>query len=133
MSVLSAFPVNILKTVLSDEPTKARHHDDHDKLFDVIYPDSLKGKSLDDILFVYQHDHDLIPGTYLHRKSQRLYKVICLVISPDSSIIYVLYKSMYQSPKFGKESYWVRELDNFTEIVSNAHGSNKPRFEYIGP
>lgn len=132
MSVPSAFPVKKVKAALLDEPTKALYHDDHNKVFNVIYSDSLKGQSLEDVLFVYEHLHELIRGTYLHRKSQRLYRVICLAISPSTSLIYVLYKAMYHSAKFGKECYWVRELDNFVEPISNLHGSNRPRFEYMG-
>jgi hypothetical protein len=133
MSALSTPVAKKEKTVILENPTIARYHDNHEKKFNVIHRRDFKGGSIEDVLFVYEHFHEIIPGSYLHRKSQRIYKVICLVISPDTSEIYVLYQALYYKPGLGDKCIWVRELDNFNERVTNQFSSNKPRYEYCGP
>ena len=69
-------------------------------------------------------------GKYKHYKGG-LYEVIGECVHSETLEWMVLYKTMYDSPKFPKGTLWVRPKKIFLETVK-IEGKNVPRFKYIG-
>lgn len=68
-------------------------------------------------------------GRYKHFKGN-LYEVIGIARHSETLEELVVYKALYESPEFGKDSLWVRPLNMFEETVE-VNGERKPRFEFI--
>ena len=68
-------------------------------------------------------------GKYEHFKGKP-YEVISLVRHSETLEELVLYKALYNSEDFGKDSLWVRPLAMFLESV-NIEGKEVPRFKFI--
>ena len=66
------------------------------------------------------------PGTYVHYKNGKHYKVIDVVTHSETEETMVLYRAEYGS--FG---LWVRPLEMFMEWVQ-VEGQEVPRFKYLG-
>lgn len=65
-------------------------------------------------------------GVYRHYKGN-LYEVLGIVHHSETLEELVLYKALYESPDFGKDSLWVRPKSMFVEDVE-FQGKKIPRF-----
>ena len=65
------------------------------------------------------------PGTYIHYKNGKHYRVIDIVRHSETEEWMVLYRAEY-----GDYGLWVRPLKNFLEQVSLG-GQLVPRFKYL--
>lgn len=65
------------------------------------------------------------PGTYIHYKNGKHYRVIDMVRHSETEEWMVLYRAEY-----GDYGLWVRPLKNFLEQVSLG-GQLVPRFKYL--
>ena len=72
----------------------------------------------------------LKPGKYRHFKG-KLYELIGLARHSETLEEYVVYRALYESPDFGKDTLWIRPKVMFLERVKVA-GKEVPRFEYVG-
>lgn len=70
------------------------------------------------------------PGKYRHYKG-KLYEVMEIVLHSETLEEMVLYKALYNSPRFGENRLWVRPAKMFAETVI-VNGKSIPRFEYVG-
>ncbi|MCZ8341517.1 MAG: DUF1653 domain-containing protein [Leptospira sp.] len=68
-------------------------------------------------------------GKYLHYKGNE-YQVLGTVRHSETLEELVLYKAMYDSKEFGKDTLWVRPKTMFFETVE-IDGNQIPRFKYI--
>ncbi len=68
-------------------------------------------------------------GRYQHYKG-KFYEVIELVRHSETLEELVLYRALYESKDFGKNTLWVRPKEMFFENVI-IDGIEKPRFKYI--
>ena len=68
-------------------------------------------------------------GKYEHFKGKR-YEVIGLVRHSETLEELVLYKALYDSEDFGKNTLWVRPLEMFLESVY-IEGKEVSRFKFI--
>lgn len=68
-------------------------------------------------------------GKYKHFKGKP-YEVIGLVRHSETLEELVLYKALYDSEEFGKDTLWVRPLEMFLESVY-IEGKAIPRFKFI--
>lgn len=73
---------------------------------------------------------DLKPGRYRHFKG-KLYQLVGVAHHSETLEEYVVYRALYESPDFGKDSLWIRPKAMFLEMV-RVDGKEAPRFEYIG-
>jgi hypothetical protein len=78
----------------------------------------------------------ITPGTYRHYKGN-LYEVKCvetfrLADGPDEGMkkSVVLYRALYESGDFDKDTVWCRSLDGFMETVV-IEGTSVPRFARV--
>ena len=69
-------------------------------------------------------------GKYEHYKGKQ-YEVIGLARHSETLEELVIYKALYDSKKFGRNTLWVRPKDMFFEII-NIKDKKIPRFRYIG-
>ena len=69
------------------------------------------------------------PGRYQHY-SGKLYQVIGVGRHSETLEEVVVYQALYDDPKFGKQSIWVRPLVMFTESVE-VDGHKTPRFQKL--
>lgn len=68
-------------------------------------------------------------GKYQHFKG-KVYEVIGIARHSESLEELVVYKALYESPDFGKDSLWVRPKSMFLEMIEH-NGEEIPRFQYI--
>lgn len=68
-------------------------------------------------------------GTYKHYKGKQ-YKVIGFARHSETLEELVIYKALYDSKEFDKNSLWARPKKMFTETV-NINGKEIPRFRFI--
>lgn len=71
----------------------------------------------------------LKPGKYKHFKGKD-YEVIGTAIHSETLEELVIYKALYESEDFGKDSLWIRPLNMFLEEVE-VDGVKVPRFSPI--
>lgn len=69
-------------------------------------------------------------GKYRHYKGKE-YMVIGIAKHSETLEDLVLYKALYESKEFGKDTLWVRPYTMFIEKVI-VNGKEIPRFEYVG-
>lgn len=71
-----------------------------------------------------------IGRTYRHYRNGKLYEVLFIGRLTESSTLEecVIYKALYEDPKFGKNAIWIRPLANFLEGVE-VDGHQEPRFQ----
>lgn len=69
-------------------------------------------------------------GKYQHFKGN-FYEVIGVARHSETLEELVVYRALYDSPEFGKNSLWVRPKKMFLETVI-ADGKKVPRFKYVG-
>ena len=67
-------------------------------------------------------------GIYKHYKN-KLYEVIGTARHSETLEELVVYRGLYDDPKFGHQSLWVRPAQMFLEEIE-IDGVMKPRFEY---
>ena len=72
---------------------------------------------------------ELKKGKYKHYKG-KLYEVIGVAKHSETLEELVVYRALYDSEEFGKNSLWVRPLNMFIENV-DVGGEKIPRFEFI--
>lgn len=70
------------------------------------------------------------PGKYRHYKGHE-YEVIDIARHSETLEEMVVYRALYESKDFGKDTLWVRPAHMFTEVVTT-DSKQIPRFEYIG-
>jgi len=68
-------------------------------------------------------------GKYRHYKG-KLYEVIGVGYHTESLEKVVIYRALYEDPKFGKDALWVRPKEMFLETVE-VEGEKIPRFIYV--
>ena len=68
-------------------------------------------------------------GKYKHYKG-KLYEVIGLARHRETLEELVIYKALYDSEEFGKNSLWARPKNMFLETV-NIEGKEIPRFKFV--
>ncbi len=69
-------------------------------------------------------------GKYEHYKKKQ-YEVIGIARHSETLEEFVIYRALYESEEFGKDSLWARPKSMFFETV-NIAGKEIPRFKYIG-
>lgn len=69
------------------------------------------------------------PGKYRHYKG-KLYEVIGVAKHSETLEEMVIYRALYDSEKFGKNSLWVRPEKMFLEEVI-VNGEKMPRFKLV--
>lgn len=70
-------------------------------------------------------------GKYRHYKNKKEYLVIGIGKHTETLEDLIVYKALYDSEEFGKDSIWIRPLSMFLEDVE-VEGKKVPRFEFIG-
>lgn len=73
---------------------------------------------------------DVKLGKHQHYKG-KFYEVIGLARHSETEEELVVYRALYDSPKFGKNSLWVRPKSMFFGKVV-VDGKKVPRFKYVG-
>ena len=73
---------------------------------------------------------DLKLGKYQHYKG-KFYKVIGVARHSETLEEFVVYRALYDSEKFGKNTLWIRPKKMFLEKVT-LHKEKVPRFKFIG-
>lgn len=71
----------------------------------------------------------LRPGKYQHYKGN-FYEVLGVAHHSESLEELVVYRALYETPKFGKNSLWVRPKKMFLEEVV-VEGKRVPRFKFV--
>lgn len=72
------------------------------------------------------------PGIYQHFKGEHmLYEVVATAIHTETNEELVVYKSLYDSPEFPINTWFVRPKKMFLETVER-DGKVMPRFKYLG-
>ena len=69
------------------------------------------------------------PGRYQHFKG-KFYEVIGIATDSETLEEMVVYKALYEDPKFGKDALWVRPRKSFMETVT-IDERKLPRFMFI--
>ncbi|MCU0825604.1 MAG: DUF1653 domain-containing protein [Leptospira sp.] len=69
-------------------------------------------------------------GKHRHYKGKD-YEVLGTVRHSETLEELVLYRALYDSPEFGKDTLWVRPKAMFLETVY-INGEELPRFKFIG-
>lgn len=69
-------------------------------------------------------------GKYQHYKGN-FYEVVGVARHSETLEELVVYKALYESKDFGKDSLWVRPLKMFFEKVE-VDGKKLPRFKFVG-
>lgn len=70
-------------------------------------------------------------GIYQHYRNKKNYEVLWVANHSETLEKLVVYKTLYDSEDFGKNSIWVRPYDMFVEDVER-EGVTVPRFSYVG-
>ena len=70
-------------------------------------------------------------GLYRHFKG-KMYEVIGIARHSETVEEMVIYKALYDSAEFGKNTVWVRPFKMFEEEIER-EGKKIRRFEYLGP
>lgn len=73
---------------------------------------------------------DIKLGRYQHYKGN-FYEIIGVARHSETLEELVVYRALYDSKEFGKNSLWVRPKKMFLETV-NVEGKEVPRFKYVG-
>ncbi|MCX8159019.1 MAG: DUF1653 domain-containing protein [Candidatus Pacearchaeota archaeon] len=74
---------------------------------------------------------DIKLGIYKHFKGN-FYKLIAIARNSENpEEEFVVYQALYEHPKFGKNTIWVRPKSMFFEIITK-DGKTFPRFQYMG-
>ncbi|MBI2558711.1 DUF1653 domain-containing protein [Candidatus Woesearchaeota archaeon] len=73
---------------------------------------------------------DLKPGKYKHYKG-KFYEVIGVARHTETMEELVIYRALYTSKEFGKNTSWVRPKSVFLGNVE-VDGEQVPRFRFIG-
>lgn len=68
----------------------------------------------------------ILPGLYRHYKG-KYYRVLGTARHSETLELFVVYRALYESPDFGKNSLWVRPAGMFLEKV-HVKGKRMPRF-----
>ena len=68
-------------------------------------------------------------GKYQHYKGN-FYEVIGVAHHSETLEELVFYQALYDHPKFGKNTFWVRPKEMFLGMVE-VDGKNVPRFKYL--
>ena len=68
--------------------------------------------------------------TYRHFKGKE-YEVIGIARHSETLEELVIYKAIYDDPKFGKDAIWARPKKMFLDTVT-VEGKEVPRFRFIG-
>lgn len=74
----------------------------------------------------------LAPGLYKHYKG-KFYEVIDIALHTETLEPLVVYKSLYDDPRFGYYQLWTRPLEQFVAHVELEDGKQIERFKFIGP
>lgn len=69
-------------------------------------------------------------GKYKHFKGG-LYEVIEVARDSENLKEMIVYKNLYDHPKFGKNQLWIRNKKMFLEKIER-DGKKMPRFKYVG-
>ncbi|MBU3896344.1 MAG: DUF1653 domain-containing protein [Nanoarchaeota archaeon] len=72
---------------------------------------------------------ELKPGIYKHFKGN-MYEAIGVARHSETLEELVVYKALYDHPKYGTDSIWVRPLKMFIENVM-VEGKEVPRFKFV--
>ena len=77
------------------------------------------------------HTEVKVGQIYQHYKGKR-YEVIAVGRQTESPTLEesVVYKSLYNDPKFGENAVWIRPLSMFTEEIE-INGQSVPRFKEV--
>ncbi len=72
-----------------------------------------------------------IKGKYLHFKGKyyRVHAIVRDSENPQRQL--VIYEALFESPEFGKNQLWCRDIDNFTGNKELPDGKIIKRFTYI--
>jgi hypothetical protein len=70
------------------------------------------------------------PGRYQHFKGN-YYEVLGIARHSETKEELVVYRSLYDSPEFGKNALWVRPKKMFLELIEH-QGKLIPRFRFVG-
>lgn len=73
--------------------------------------------------------NDIKLGIYQHFKEKK-YEVIGVARNSETLEEMLVYKALYDTPEFGKNSLWVRPLKMFTDYVEKDNYSG-PRFRFL--
>ena len=68
-------------------------------------------------------------GKYKHHKG-KIYEVLGIGLHSETLEEFVVYRALYNDPKFGKNTIWIRPKKIFLEKV-NINGKEVNRFERI--
>jgi hypothetical protein len=69
-------------------------------------------------------------GKYQHYKG-KFYEVLFVARDSETKEEIVVYRALYDDPKYGKNALWTRPKEMFFENVI-FDGKQVPRFKYIG-
>lgn len=70
------------------------------------------------------------PGTYVHTKSGKKYRVLGVGHHSETLEELVIYQALYSSKDFGRSALWARPASMFLETVS-IEGKSEPRFKRL--
>ena len=73
-------------------------------------------------------DKVLVNGYYEHYRNHKYYKVVCIATHKSSLKDYVVYQAQYNDPEYGDLKVWIRDIDDFLEIVTDDLGNKTPKF-----
>ena len=73
---------------------------------------------------------DLKLGKYQHYKGN-FYEVVGIGHHSETEEELVFYRTLYEHPKYGRLSWWVRPKGMFLETVT-IDGRETPRFRFVG-
>ena len=71
-------------------------------------------------------------GMYKHYKG-KFYEVIDTALHTETHEPMVVYKGLYDDPRFGHYQLWTRPLEMFNSHVELEDGTRVDRFKFIGP
>lgn len=71
-------------------------------------------------------------GLYQHYKG-KFYEVLDTALHTETLEPMVVYKALYEDPRFGYYQLWTRPLEMFLSQVDLDDGSKVDRFKFIGP
>ena len=74
--------------------------------------------------------NEVKPGRYQHFKGKQ-YEVIGVARHSETLEEFVVYRALYESPKYGFGALWVRPKAMFLEEIEK-EGYRGPRFRHVG-